>query len=230
MPVEGGEPQQLTTDPADDFLPAWSPDGKEIAFYSFRPGNRDLYVMSATGGSLRQLTNHPAQDRYPDWSPDGKHLVFYSDRTGSQELHVISKEKGELEGETPRQLTFKGGGFPKWSPDGRLIAFNRSGEGLFVISPEGDDERLLAGGRGWYSVWSPDGRMIYRRARDQDANVSFWSVPVSGGDPKLLFQADDPTRTSSRPEFATDGERLFFTLTEYESDVWMMELSPDSWQ
>ena len=51
------------------------------------------------------------------------------------------------------------------------------------------------------------------------------SVPASGGEPKLLVTFDDPSRPSVRYEFATDGERFFFTLAEYESDVWVMELT-----
>ena len=61
MPVEGGEPQQLTTHPADDYAPTWSPDETEIAFYSLRNGNRDIYVMSTDGGAQRQITAVIAQ-------------------------------------------------------------------------------------------------------------------------------------------------------------------------
>jgi TolB protein len=230
MPIEGGEPQQLTTDPADDFLPAWSPDGKEIAFYSFRTGNRDLYVMSADGRSLRQLTNHPAQDRYPDWSPDGEKVVFYFDRSGRQEVYTISKERGELEGETPRQVSTEGGRYPKWSPDGRRIAFHTPLRGLSVAAVEGEDTRLLvphATISRFFPAWSRDSRTISYKAGEQGGRRSFWSVLVSGGEAKLLVTFDDPSRTPVRQEFATDGERFFFTLTEYESDVWMMELTPE---
>jgi Tol biopolymer transport system component/serine/threonine protein kinase len=231
MPIEGGEPQQLTTDPADDFLPTWSPDGKEIVFYSFRTGNRDLFVMSDDGRSIRQLTNHPAQDRYPDWSPDGKEVVFYSDRSGRQELYVIAKDRGEPEGEEPRQITTAGGRYPRWSPDGRLIAFNTPLQGLSVVSVDGEGARLLAPqgtGTRVFPAWSEDSGTIYYKARGPGNRSSFWSVPAAGGEPKLLVEFDNPSRKPVRHEFTTDGERFFFTLTEYESDVWMMELAAES--
>jgi hypothetical protein len=49
-------------------------------------------------------------------------------------------------------------------------------------------------------------------------------MPLSGGVPRLLVRFDDPLRPSFRPEFATDGERLFFTVGSQESDLWVMDL------
>ena len=54
---------------ADDFYPAWSPDGSQIAFYSTRDGDREIFVMDADGSNVTQLTDNSAQDRYPQWRP-----------------------------------------------------------------------------------------------------------------------------------------------------------------
>ena len=121
-------PEQLTTDPADDFLPSWSPDGREIAFYSFRHGSRDLHVMTADGGSLQRLTDDPAQERYPDWSPDGNQLVFYSDKTGRQAIYVTAREDLSSDWGEPRQVTFDGGALPRRSPVGRRMACSARSE------------------------------------------------------------------------------------------------------
>jgi Tol biopolymer transport system component len=230
IPVGGGEPEQLTNDPSDDFLPAWSPDGKEIAFYSFRKGNRDLFLMAADGGKVRQLTEDPAQERYPDWSPDGLQLVFYSDKSGRQELYVLSRKNKDSSWQMPRQLTFDGGETGKWSPDGRFIAYI-SGVSLRVIPAEGGDPRTLVESkdpavlpRPTFPGWSKDGRTVYYIAYDAEQHASFWSMPVSGGRPKLLVKFNDPMRQSSRNEFATDGERFYFTLAKYESDIWVGDL------
>ena len=69
MPIAGGEQEQLTTDPADDFQPHWSHDGREPGFHTFRSGTRDLYVMSATGADQRPVVASAANDRDPGWSP-----------------------------------------------------------------------------------------------------------------------------------------------------------------
>ena len=61
MNADGGNVRRLTTHPAMDYWPAWSPDGKRIAFTSNRDGNYEIYVMNADGSDLRNLTRHPAR-------------------------------------------------------------------------------------------------------------------------------------------------------------------------
>ena len=236
MSLKDGEPIQMTTDPADDFLPTWSPDGKTIAFYSFRTGNRDLFVMPSDGGHQQQVTHDPAHERYPDWSPDGNKLVFYSDRTGRQELYVMAKSPDGITWEEPRQLTHEGGEVPRWSPDGALIAYVTYGSCLClcVISPEGGSPKVLVEmtdtsrlPRPTFPAWSTDSRTVYYNATDRSLRSSIWAVPASGGSPRLLVKFDDPTRQSHRQEFATDGKRFFFTISKYESDIWKLELMAD---
>src|SRR5438093_272252 len=73
---------RLTTDPADDFDPTWSPDGRQIAFRTTRDGNDEIYVMDADGSHQRNLTNDPADDWSPAWSPDGTRIAYAIFRYG----------------------------------------------------------------------------------------------------------------------------------------------------
>ena len=73
--------------------------------------------------------------------------------------------------------------------------------------------------------WSQDGRTLYYKAFDSEGRSSIWALPAKGGTPRLLIRFDDPQRQSSRPEFATDGRRLFFTLSEREADIWELMLN-----
>lgn len=82
--------QQLTNDPGDDLLPAWSPDGRAIAFVSTRDGNPEIYVMDSTGGNQHRLTFNPTGDWRPVWSPDSAHLVFVSDRDGNNDIYQVA--------------------------------------------------------------------------------------------------------------------------------------------
>ena len=85
MNTDGTNPINLTNNPAEDGSPDWSPDGKQIAFYSNRDGNTEVYVMNADGTNPINLTNNPAEDFFPAWSPDGLQIVFSSNRDGDWE-------------------------------------------------------------------------------------------------------------------------------------------------
>ena len=85
MNADGTNIINLTNHPAADTYPAWSPDGRQIAFSSDRNGNLEIYVMNADGTNPIKLTNHPAVDRVPDWSPDGMRIAFSTNRDGDWE-------------------------------------------------------------------------------------------------------------------------------------------------
>jgi TolB protein len=225
----GGNAELLTQDPADEFGPSWSPDGEWIAFHSFRRGNRDVFVMSQDGSAIQQVTTDPAQERYPDWSPDGKRLVFESDKTGAREVYVVSQTNDGGWG-TPEQLTADGGVAPKWSPDGERLAYIQINPRALRMIPAGGGtpQTLISASPTLMPTsvaWSPDSGTLYVKAIDQKGTSSFWSLPTNGGTPRLLVRFTDVFKPSTRSEFSTDGSELFFTLTERESDVWVLDLS-----
>ena len=75
--ADDGEPRRLTTDPADEFAPEFSPDGSEIAFHSPRHGSRDLFLINADGTNEVRLTDDTRQEYFPTFSPDGLRIVFF---------------------------------------------------------------------------------------------------------------------------------------------------------
>ena len=83
---------QLTNNQARDFLPAWSPDGKKIAFTSDRSGDYEIWVMNADGKEANQLTDFPGLDTRPVWSPDGSKIAFTSNRSGTMEIWVMTAD------------------------------------------------------------------------------------------------------------------------------------------
>lgn len=89
QPAEVCDLRQLTDDASDDMLPAWSPDGRAIAFVSTRDGNPEIYVIPQTGGQPRRLTFDAAGDWRPVWMPDSRHLLFTSNRGGSNDIYSI---------------------------------------------------------------------------------------------------------------------------------------------
>jgi len=106
--------QNPTKGVGTNYLPVFSPDGKQIAFMSARDGNPDIYVMNIDGSNVRRLTNHPAGDVSPTWSPSGSQIAFTSDRTGKPQIYVMSA----VDGSNLRRLTTdeSEADRPTWSP------------------------------------------------------------------------------------------------------------------
>ena len=98
--ADGSGLRNLTPKPVGTYVaPAWSPDGRKLAFVSDRDGNSEVYVMNADGSGQRSLTRNPAYDADPAWSPDGRKLAFVSNRDGSYGVYVMNAD-----GSGPRRL------------------------------------------------------------------------------------------------------------------------------
>ena len=190
--------KQLTTDTANDLRPFWSPDGKQIVFFSDRTGSYNIWIMNADGSSQRPLTQGPGDDRRPSWSPDGKWIAFDSERSGEENIWVVSASGGD-----PIQVTHNTDieNFPSWSPDGKHIAYYGYQDGkldLWVI----DVQNVLQGGQAskprqvtdtiadenkgqctfacHTPAWSPDSQQI---AYTRDNNAQVWVVGMNGNSP-----------------------------------------------
>ena len=165
MDADGGNPQNLTNNPSDDYSPSWSPDGKRIAFVSERDGHvidgrptSEIYVMEADGGNSQNLTNNPGNDRDPSWSPDGKRIVFSSQRDGhfenkfaiTHEIYVMDADGANQQRLTENRKNDWG---PSWSPDGKRIAFWSYRKGhfqsaeIYVMEADGGNQQRLTNNR-----------------------------------------------------------------------------------
>jgi serine/threonine protein kinase len=72
--------------------------------------------------------------------------------------------------------------------------------------------------------WSPDSRNLFFKIHDARGRAAFWSVSAQGERPRLLVRFDDPAFQSARKDFATDGKRLYFTVEDRQSDVFVADL------
>ena len=220
--VEGGEPQQLTHDPADDFVPAWSPDGSEIAFHSFRNGTRDIFLMSTDGSRTETVVASPRQERNASWSPDGRSIVF---EVMPDSIFVVTRARAAWG--SPR--FFRKGFMAAWSPDGKTIGV--VSEGTLDLVPVGAGQEVTIARNGLFGeqvgglAWSADSRIIYHCEIASDGTNSLWAAPVTGENPKLLLHLTDPLRQLYRQWIAADSRHIFFTIGSRESDVWVMELT-----
>jgi tricorn protease len=90
VPRAGGDARRLTSADGAETEPAFSPDGRWIAFTGQYAGNTDVYVVSASGGEPRRLTWHPAGDVVQGWTPDGL-ILFQSSREGRPTRRAASR-------------------------------------------------------------------------------------------------------------------------------------------
>jgi Tol biopolymer transport system component len=227
VPVTGGEAERLTRGPLDEFRGALSPNGKELVYHVFQSGSRHMFLQPLDGGAVQQLTRSAGQRSMANWSPDGNSLAMF-DMTKSQVL--VMRRAADGRWSAPR---FVGGtGWrPEWSPDGRWIAFVAPADGRIGVVPAdtGAQRDVYRPGPGdplaELAMYSQSGRTLYFKSHDARGQAAFWSVPVTGGRPRLLVRFDDPARASNRFEFASDGKRFYFTIEDRQSDIWLAEVA-----
>jgi TolB protein len=175
MNTDGSGVRRLTHHDGWDAHPSWSPNGRRIAFDSWRDGDGDIYVMDADGGGVRNLTNTDTDEDFPVWSPNGRLILFSGTRHRPEpDLYVMDADGGNV-----RRLTHTGFNVPgDWSPNGQKIVFQRDAD-IFVIDADGSGEHRLL--RGNSPRWSFDGRHVVF-----DRGNRPWIMNADGSDPRQV--------------------------------------------
>jgi serine/threonine-protein kinase len=206
-----GEARRLTGGDANDFNPAFSPDGSRIAFNSDRDsgpnGAHSIYTMNLDGSDLKRITQ--GTGRSPSYSPDGSTIVFQSDREGGREhLWVVPVDGGEA-----RQITrgTQNDTAPNWSRDGTRIVYQSDAGGgvthIFTVDARGGTPRQLTDGatRDNRPVWSPDGKQI-AFARFENNQWNIYVMNADGSDIRKLTDGS----FNINPSWSPDGKQILF--------------------
>jgi Tol biopolymer transport system component/predicted Ser/Thr protein kinase len=220
MPIGGGTPVQLTFSDGAEFSPAWSPDGKRIAFGSSEGGSDRVWIIGARGGHRRELRKtHLVKELGQGkitWSP-GSQILYQ--QPGNRNFIVCDPETGEEKPLVPNESV--GWMFaPKVSPDGKKVAVlwnRRSQRGLWVISLIDNSQTFLGGDYRRSPVgWSPDGSSVYAHNSN-----NMLSIPVLGrGATHTVFSISG---TISGASVSTDGKTFVYSRSEMKSDVWIVD-------
>jgi Tol biopolymer transport system component/cytosine/adenosine deaminase-related metal-dependent hydrolase len=210
VPAAGGTAERLTDDLMDIAQPDWSPDGRTLAFQSYRDGNFNLWTIGRDGSGSRQLTEGPFDHREPRFSPDGRTLVFSSDLTGSYGIHLLDLATGKITQLTDTPVDeFE----PAWSPDGGKVAFVAATTRIDVVTvadgSRGTAVTVAANQQIHAPAWTPDGRdLVYTVATGVFPNATASSVLMRAGQPLVTGEEVFPFRVSWHGNdflYAADG-------------------------
>ena len=210
MNADGSGVTRLTDTPGNSNGPAWSPNGRRIAFHSNRGGGTDIYVMDADGGNVARLTNMTAlgpRAHFANWSPDGQYVVFNS-FVPPRDIWVVRIDGTELTNLTQHAADDSRA---DWSPDGKRIAFvsNRDGgEDVYLMNPDGSEVQRLtdAVGADVNPEWSPTGHEIaFQSSRDGNAELYVMNADGTGQARLTVDPAID-----TKPSWSPDGHRIVF--------------------
>jgi Tol biopolymer transport system component len=226
--ADGSGLRRLTRNAVADGDAVWSPDGRKIAFLSWRHGTgSDVFVMNADGSDQRNLTRKPGNEVAPAWSPDGRTIVFSAvppaqplwvggSRSASgpyRDVYVMNADGSDQRNLTHTQEAEEWAG--GWSPDGRTIAFaayDGQSNRIFVINADGSGKRALTHDiTETFTSWSPDGRKI----AFFDAGALF----VVNADGSGLRRLARNAAFQGGPTWSPDGEKLIFVRLRHPRKI-----------
>ncbi|MEA2694775.1 MAG: eukaryotic-like serine/threonine-protein kinase [Acidobacteriota bacterium] len=234
-PVGEGSPQDLTAGSRwDDTQPAFSPDGRRIAFRSERDGG-GIFLLEIAGGPVRRLTEFGYN---PAWSPDGGEIAVATEGVEDPGSRKSNSDLWRVAVATGAKRRIVGGADavqPSWSPHGERIAY----WGL----PPGSAERVLftvpaAGGEparvtsdshlNWDPVWSPDGRYLYFGS-DRGGSMNLWRLPIDEETGKVRGEAEPITTPAQWSGFwspSRDGRRIAYSTSDERANVERLAFDP----
>jgi Tol biopolymer transport system component/DNA-binding winged helix-turn-helix (wHTH) protein len=236
MLIGGEKPFRLTAN-GGDCCPAWSPDGRTVAFARSEQKGYSIFVVPALGGTPRLIYTNSAE--FPEhiglpptlsWSTDGGQLAIssVSPRLGRPAISLVSLRDLSVHPITSPPADFSDW-TPSFSPDGKSIAFIRSsGPGIvddvYVVPPSGGEARRLTFDNRMIDsapAWAPDSSdIIFVSAR---AGVStLWRVSASGGTPRRV---EGVGNSVTHPAISSAGHRLAYTSATWQLNLWSVQLA-----
>jgi Tol biopolymer transport system component len=230
--VGAGAPLRLTSNLAAEYHPAWSPDGRYIAFCRAMSDHFEIWSISAQGGAERKLGESAVCEGL-SWSADGKYLAFV-DRIALQppnSIFLLSVETGEKRRLTSPPPELLGDFSPRLSPDGKTLAFRRASSSenndVYVLrvgvggTPDGAPQRLTFRKDTIFGFdWTADGRGIVFLA-GQLSSTNLWAISATGGIPERVAVT---TENADALSVSRSGSRLVYQRHLFDSNIWRVGL------
>ncbi len=240
--INGSTATRLSSDPASEIQPSFSPSGDKVAYASNRSGNWDIWVIGVDGGNPVRLTTSMSNDIHPSWSADGKWIVYcsYGTRSMQWELWIVSTENPSLK----KWIGY--GMFPEWSPNPAInkIAYQLSryrGSQWFsiwtidLVDGEARFPTEIVTNLNHACInptWSPDGSQLAYSSVSSDqydkkaekmpgsSGEDVWIVDINGRSNRRITM-DDASNYS--PTWSPDGRLYFCSDRKYIDNIWSVK-------
>jgi TolB protein len=209
---DGENQRRVTTNRTLNINPAWSPDGRSIAYTSYRRGPPNIFVSHIYEGTLDEVTKGPGENWLPAWSPDGTRFAFTSTRDGNSEIYVANRD-----GSNVRRLTNNPAidSTPTWAPTGTQVAFtsDRSGSPqIYIVAADGlgNVQRLTSESYADRPTWSPApfNEIAYAARNGPGFNIKVIDVAT-----RQTKQITFDEGSNESPAYAPNGRHIAFMST-----------------
>jgi dipeptidyl aminopeptidase/acylaminoacyl peptidase len=237
VPISGGEPRAVTSDPVSSTSPRWSPDGKRLAFVSAREAGPQIWTIEIEGGQLKKLSNVATGVSGPVWSPDGKWIAFTSDvnpQCANDDCNRRldeEKAKSKVQAKIADRLLYRH--WNSWKEGKRthiLVVPGDGGEARDLTPGDFDAPPFNLGGPDDYA-FSPDSKeLAFVRNTDRvealSTNGDIFVVPVAEAGDARRLTGDNPANDLS-PQYSPDGRFIAYraqSIPGFEADRWRLNL------
>ncbi len=231
---------QITFSESIEQYPAWSPNGKELAFSRDEAGIRSIFVKDLSSGDERRITNSKFDDIHASWSPDGKSILFVRARNPGRKLEpgdvfglFLDGNIWSVQVETQEEKLLVQNAFnPEYSPDGKQIAFDASWAGprrIWAVDNLGHNPQQLTSdsSEGVTHVrprWSPDGtRIVFQNIERTKFDIRVFDLVTSTS----VWVTNDAVQDLN-PVWSPSGEFIYFSSYRGGGiNIWRAAISAD---
>ena len=214
--ADGYNPRTIFSSSNQLLSPAWSPDGRRLAYVSFENDRTEIFVQDVTTGKRSKISSEPGINSAPAWSPDGGTIALTLSSGGDPEIYLLDVESRKL-----RKLTNHYGidTEPAWSPDGRFIYFtsNRSGAPqIYQVSFGGGTPKRMTfeGNYNAAPSVSADGKYVAMVHRN-DGGYRIGLLDIERNSFRLLTDGV----LDEAPSFAPNGSMIIYSTRHNNSTV-----------
>jgi TolB protein len=209
--ADGYGPQSIVGSPEPLLSPAWSPDGRHLAYVSFEQGNSAIYMQNVSTGARELISSGKGINGAPSFSPDGSRMALTLSRSGNPEINIRDMATGRTQQITQHWSIDTE---PVWSPDGRYVYFTSDRGGrpqIYRVAPTGGtpDRVTLEGDYNARASVSPDGRKIaVAQGRGNEYRIAVWDIETE------RFTVLTPGKLDESPSFAPNGSMILYATRE----------------